>query len=139
MSSRILWATLLATTLIAGCAGQRAEEIADKNQAVRDFIEVRELESVPKIRTDNYDGWDLITSTFLIYKTRRGDYLTEFSRPCWELYDNSRITADERYDPNEIRARFDTLRGCRIAAFYTLTEAEVAELENIGDPPGNQD
>ena len=128
MSSRILWATLLATTLIAGCAGQRAEEIADKNQAVRDFIEVRELESVPKIRTDNYDGWDLITSTFLIYKTRRGDYLTEFSRPCWELY-----------DPNEIRARFDTLRGCRIAAFYTLTEAEVAELENIGDPPGNQD
>lgn len=139
MTFRTIAILLVVAALTAGCAGQPAGEVADKNQAIRDFIEVRGLESVPKIRTENYDGWDAITSTYLIYKTRRGDYLTEFSRPCWELHDNSRITADIRYDPNEIRARFDTLRGCRIAAFYTLTEAEVAELENIGDPPGSQD
>ena len=136
MLTRITLTTLLAAALLVACAGQRSEEIADKNQAIEDFIDLRELESVTKIRTDNSDGWELVTSTYLIYKTRRADFLMEFGRPCWELYDNTRIVADERYDPNVIRAKFDTLRGCRIAAIYALNEADVAEVRNIGDPPG---
>lgn len=129
--------TLAAAGILFGaCAGQPSQEIADKNLAIRDFIELRQLESLPKIRSDRNDGWETITPTFLIYRTRREDYLFEFVRPCWEILDNTRIYADERFDANTIRARFETLRGCRIAAIYALTEAEAAELENIGDPPG---
>ncbi len=136
MSVKVPLCLAAAALLLAACAGQPSEEIADKNLAVRDFIDLRQLESLPKIRSDRGDGWQTITPTFLIYRTRREDYLFEFVRPCWEIMDNSRIYADERYDTNTIRARFETLRGCRIAAIYALTEAEAAELEHIGDPPG---
>ena len=136
MSGKLPLYLAAAGLLLAACAGQPSAEIADKNLAVRDFIEVRGLEPLPKIRSDRSDGWQTITPTFLIYRTRREDYLFEFVRPCWEIMDNSRIYPDERADANSIRARFETLRGCRIAAIYALTEAESAELEHIGDPPG---
>ena len=35
-------------------------------------------------------------------------------------------------------SRFDTIRGCRIGAIYALDEAEAAELENIGEAPGQR-
>ena len=52
--------------------------------------------------------------------------------------DNTRITPDKRWDSNKIRARFDTIRGCRIGSVYALTEAELAELESIGEAPGSR-
>lgn len=135
-----LWniALLTAALALSACAARPSQELADKNLSVRDFIELRQLESLPKIRTDGNSGWETITTSFVIYRTRRAEYLFEFARPCWELEDNSRIVADERGDANEIRARFETLRGCRIAAIYALTEAEAAELANIGEPPGSR-
>lgn len=121
--------------LTAGCSGQPSQTIIDRNVAVRDFIDLRRLESLRSINTRDSDGWETITPTYLIYRTRRADYLFEFARPCHDLFDNSRIIADERFEPNVIRARFETLRGCRIAAIYALSEAEALELENIGFPP----
>lgn len=133
-----LTACLVIVISVAACAGQSSQETVDKNLAVRDFIELRELESLAKIRTAHSDGWDLITSTYLIYKTRRAEYLFEFARPCRDLYNNTRIIADERAERNVIRARFETLRGCRIAAIYALKPEEVAELQRIGEPPGSR-
>ena len=135
--SAILFGVMTAIA-IAGCAGQPSQETIDKNQAVRDFVELRELESLSRIRSDSSDGWQQITLTYIIYRTRRAQYLFEFVRPCRELTDYTRIVADERHEVNVIRAKFDTLRGCRIAAIYALTPAEVAELENIGEPPGSR-
>jgi hypothetical protein len=123
---------------VGACAGQPSQETIDKNLAVEDFIELRQLESLDKIRSDDGAGWKQITPTYIIYKTRRADYLFEFTRPCRELDDNTRIIADERFEANVIRARFETLRGCRIASIYALDEAEAAELGNIGDPPGSR-
>ena len=65
-------------------------------------------------------------------------YLVEFARRCYELRDNTRIVPDQRWDASKIRARFDTIRGCRVAKIYALTEAEIAELENIGEAPGSR-
>lgn len=124
---------------LGACAGRPSQQTLDKNLAVRDLIDLRQLESLDKIRSDDSDGWEQITNRFIIYRTRRGDYLFEFTRPCWELDDNTRIVADERFDANVIQARFETLRGCRIAAIYALDDAEVAELQNIGEPPGSPD
>jgi hypothetical protein len=129
---------LAVVLLLAGCAGTPSQEMADKNLAVRDFVELRQLEELPKLRSQYSKGWDEITRTYIIYKTRRANYLVEFARPCWQLADTSRIIADERFEPNVIRAKYETLRGCRIAAIYALDEAEVAELQNIGEPPGSR-
>ena len=83
-------------------------------------------------------GRSCIGDQFVIYKGRRDEYLVEFARRCHELYDNSRITPDKRWDSNVVRARFDTIRGCRITAIYALDEAEVVELKNIGEAPGSR-
>ena len=58
----------------------------------------------------------------------------QFGRRCPELADTD-VVADRRWDAKKIRARFDTLRGCRIERIYALAEADALELEGIGRPP----
>ncbi|NIL93992.1 MAG: hypothetical protein GTO71_06015 [Woeseiaceae bacterium] len=133
--------TTIAVVLLAGCAAQDEQEDAssqDIDQAVRDFIELRELESLDALVSGSNDGWREISDYFILYEGRRDTYLVEFVRRCFELRDNTRITPDERWDKNRIRARFDTIRGCRIAAIYALDETEAAEVENIGEAPGSR-
>ena len=129
------------TAALAACAGQDSKEPteADKAiQAVRDLIEVRGLQEVDYMRSSGRDSWEPIENWFLIYKTRRETFLVEFDRRCWELDDDARIVADQRWDSNKVRARFDTIRGCRIGKLYALNEEDVAELKNIGEAPGER-
>ncbi len=129
-----------ALVLLAGCAGQDEKEAStqDITQAVRDFIEVRDLEELDALRSGTHDSWRPVGDSFVIYSGRRDEYLVAFARPCYELRDNTRITADKRWDASQVRARFDTIRGCRITHIYALDEAEVAELKNIGEAPGSR-
>jgi (p)ppGpp synthase/HD superfamily hydrolase len=132
---------MAATLFLAACASQDEKEEAstqDTGQAVRDFIELRELEELDALRSGTNDNWRQLDDTFIIYSGRRDTYLVEFSRRCHELTDNTRIVPDKRWDSNKVRARFETIRGCRIAKIYGLTEAEVAELENLGEAPGSR-
>jgi len=134
-------AAMAAAFFLAACASQeeQAEESTqDMNQAVRDFIELRELEELDRLKSGTNDGWQQLNDRFIIYNGRRETYLVEFSRRCYELNDDTRITPDKRWDSNTVRARFDTIRGCLIARIYGLDEAEVAELENIGEAPGSR-
>ena len=134
-------AALAAAFCLAACASQdeQAEQSTqDVNQAVRDFIELRELEELDALKSGSNDGWQQLDDRFIIYNGRREVYLVEFSRRCHELNDNTRIIPDKRWDSNTVRARFDTIRGCRIAKIYELGEAEVAELKNIGEAPGSR-
>ena len=128
---------ILGLTAFAACATDQAFQ-KEENQAVMDFIEVRGLQELDKLATSGRDGWEEISLSYLIYKSRREQYLIEFSRPCYELRDKTTITPDVRADPNYIRARFDTLRGCRISKIYALTEAEAEELSDIGEAPGSR-
>lgn len=123
---------------LTGCATPDTRETQDKEQAVRDFIDVRGLEALDRMPRSDRDSWKVLEDHFLIYYSRRGDYLVEFARRCHELRDNTTITPDERWDNNWIRARFDTLRGCHIHRIYALSEAEVAELKDIGESPGSR-
>jgi hypothetical protein len=134
-------AAIAAAFFLAACASQdeKAEESTqDVNQAVRDFVELRELEELDALKSGTNDSWQQLSESFIIYSGRRETYLVEFSRRCYELNDNTRITPDKRWDTNAVRAGFDTIRGCRIAKIYGLDEAEVAELENIGEAPGSR-
>lgn len=130
-----------AILLLAACAGQdekQDQNTLDTDQAVRDFITVRELKAADKMPNTGRDSFEALGHRFMIYKNRKEGHLVEFSRPCSELRDQARIVADERWDSNYIRSRFETFRGCRIHALYPLTDAELAELENIGESPGSR-
>ena len=127
--------SLLAAGLVLGACATARPQI-DK-EAVEDFVSVRGLEQVDRIRTGTSEGYYELNEHFVIYQTHRGDYLFEFARRCWELGEQ-RVTPDERWDNNTIRARFDTLRGCRIANIYSLTETDAEELKQLGDAPGSR-
>jgi hypothetical protein len=132
---------LFALAALLGCASQDEKDGAKEDpvtEAVLDFIEVRDLEEVDAISSGTNDGWRELNLEYLLYEGRRDTYLVEFARPCYELRDQTRITPDKRWDSSYIRARFDTIRGCRIGRVFLLTEAEVAELENIGEAPGSR-
>jgi len=128
--------TVLTTLMLAACASQEEQVTQDTAQAVRDFIAVRGLPETDKIRTDGNDRWKKIDLYFVIYEKRKEAFLIEFTRRCHEL-DTTPVVADVRHG-NEIQARFDTLRGCRIAKLYVLNEAEVIELQDIGESPGSR-
>jgi hypothetical protein len=128
---------LFAVALLSACASQERATTQDTEQAVRDFIDVRELAETDDMRTSNRDRWDAIDQNFIIYEANKETYLIEFVRRCHEL-DELPVVPDSRHSGNLVRARFDTLRGCRIAKMFPLTEGEVAELKAIGESPGSR-
>ncbi len=126
-----------AAMLLSGCATQERAVTQDEEQAIRDYILVRGLEEVNRIRSSNRDSWDELDEYFIIYDTRRNTYLVEFNRACYELNEN-RVTPDLRREANTIRARSDTIRGCQVDKIFALTEADVAELKSLGELPGSR-
>ena len=130
-------ALLVVVLVAAGCASQERARTNDVEQAVRDFIDVTELHEVDEIRTSNRDRWDKIDQNFIIYSTRSQAYLVEFVRRCWELDDNT-VVPDVRHTAGRIEARSESIRGCRIARVFALTEAQTAELKDIGESPGSR-
>jgi len=121
-----------------GCAGQQTGP-EPTQETVRDFIDSQELPTEDRIRTSlPGDGFDRINDYYVVYEAARGTYLFELGRRCVELRDRSRVVPDKRTDANWIYARFDTLRGCPIAAIYGLNEAQAAEIRNLGQAPGER-
>ena len=116
-------------TLVAACAG--TPEIPADTEAVHDYVEVGAIEQVDQIRTHGSDAWTPVTRHFAMYEGRDGRFLLEFTRVCREMYDNTTITPDRRYDHNVMRRGIDTLRGCRIDKMYSLTEAQALEIEAL--------
>ncbi len=133
--NRLIFAA--AAMLVSGCATQERAVTQDEEQAIRDYILVRGLEEVDRMRSSNSDSWEELDEYFIIYDARRNAYLVEFNRACYEL-NESRVTPDLRREANTIRARFDTIRGCHVSKIFVLTEADVAELKSIGEFPGSR-
>ena len=104
--------------------------------AVRDYIEVGELEDVDHIRTFSRDSMEYVSDYYILYKARTSEYLIEFRRICREFRENRAVAPDRRYDYNRLRAGEDTIRGCRIDKIYPLTTAQADEIRNLGHAPG---
>ena len=126
-----------APLMLAACATQDEQITQDVEQAVRDFIDVGQLHEVDEIRTGTRDRWEKIDQNFILYTTNNQIYLVEFVKRCWEL-DELPVVPDVRQSTSRIRARFDTIRGCRIARLFALNEGQTAELKNIGESPGSR-
>ncbi len=131
-------ACLLAIIAVGGCSmtPQTPREI----EAVRDFVVAAELEEVAEIRLWRQMSYTHLNVRFVIIPTRRGDYLVEFQRDCRELnrIDITPEMVDIRDNRHVLRAKFDTIRGCRIDRIYEISEAQSEELKVLGDAPGDE-
>ena len=129
---------LPAALLVAGCSSTTTQP--QEIQAVRDFVAATELEEVSEIRLTETLSYTYVNDRFVTVPTRRGDYLLELRRDCFELRRNDFTPemVDVRDNKNVLRARFDTIRGCYIGTIYEITEAQREELRDLGDAPGDE-
>jgi hypothetical protein len=129
---------LVALLTIAGCSSTPTQP--QEIEAVRDFVAATELEEVSEIRLRNTLSYTYVNDRYVTVSTRRGDYLVELRRDCFELRRNDFTPemVDVRDNQNVLRSRFDTIRGCYIGAIYEITEAQREELRNLGDAPGDE-
>ena len=128
---------LLGLVVVAALSGACASQgKIPSREAVDDYVAVAELEELRFIRYRTQLTHSYLNDYYVVLSERGRYYLAEFVRRCHELTDNTRITPDIRHEHNVIRARSDTIRGCYIKALYGLNEGQVAELETLGDAPG---
>ena len=122
--------------LVLGCANAPEElSVVSKNDAVEDYIHVAELKEIDLIRSFDQLHHKVVTEKYIVIYDRRDTYLAAFKRRCRELNDHM-VTADVRHDKNVLRARFDSIRGCRIEALYEIDEGQAQEVMNLGQESG---
>lgn len=114
--------------LLPGCATQRESAV---DEAISDFVALSGLEQMDTIRTHNRFGTSELTERYAILRTSKDVYLVEFHN-CPPEFDNN-VTPDIRYDRNVLRARFDTIRGCRIKQIFAIDEAGAEELKMLAE------
>lgn len=134
--SRIL--VLVALFALGACASKDGEVVEkdpeqQMNEAIEDFVTVTELESVDRIRFNGQLQHEVITEDYVFVRDNRKTWLVEFANTCYDI-EGSRVEPDVRYDSRTLRARFDTLRGCRIRAIYPVTDGMVQEIEALTAP-----
>ncbi len=128
----LMMAVLIA--MLAGCMSMRERPRTD--EGIEDFIAAAELEELDTLRTRGDYSIRYLTDRFVILVTRDEEALVRFTRLCREIRELP-VQADIRYDDKNLRARFDTIRSCRIAKLYALLPGQAEELEYIADPPEN--
>ena len=128
---------LLATALIASCAQTETKQESSaisKEKSFEDYIEVSELKEVGSARTSDQAQYRVVSAEHVIIDDGRTFTLAKLQR-C-KKFGGGNATHDARHDANTIRARFDTIRGCRIEALYALDLAQAEELILLGMAPG---
>ena len=130
-------ALLIVLTLFAACASDAEEkEKSPKeqmNEAIDDFVKVSELEPVSRIRASGEIHHEVITEDYVYVRDRRNTWLVEFANTCYDI-EGPRVRPDVRQDSKMLRAKFDTIRGCRIAAIYPVTDGMVEEIDGLIKP-----
>ena len=135
--------TLLAVMgLLFGCATQEDSRRppGGKGRAsaeeLREYLDNVQPEPVYSIRYREPLRWRALNNTFAMVETLDGPYLVELSWECKDLTSNQIYgdMADRRNTRGILRARADTLRGCRIESFYKLPEAKAVETGGAESP-----
>lgn len=124
---------ILAALLVSACATN--EEDDQMTSAIDDFIVVNDLEETASIRSYQQFNHRVINDLYVIVYTKKEHYLLAYSLRCRADYDPVPVP-DRRAEPHTITARTETFRGCRIDSLYRITEAQAAELMQIGRAPG---
>lgn len=137
---------IIATLAVSGCSTTTTQP--QEIEATRDFVAANELEEVDEIRLDRQLTYNYVNDRYATVPTRRGDYLLEFQRNCHELRKTSfdlqrgdlenNPMVDVRDNTNLLRSKFDTIRGCRIAKMYEISDEQKEELKALGDAPGDE-
>ena len=134
---------LLPALAALGCATTEAEKREDP---IADFIEVAELPTVERVRTEGDYTFMRVNEYYVILRTRGDHYLGQLKNRCPGL--SRRGTIDEggnlllrsnvdiRHNPKIFYAGQDTILGCLVENLYIMDEQLVSELRSMPPPTG---
>jgi len=105
-------------------------------EELREYLDKVKPEPVYSIRYREPLRWTALNNYFATVETLDGPHLVALS---WECKDLTRTQiygdmADRRTTRGLLRARDDTLRGCRIESFYKLPEPKAVETDGAEAP-----
>lgn len=118
--------------LVAACA---ARPPGVDRAAVEDYIVTRGLEPISFIRTGvslNSDDIRPLNDYHMRYRSGQNHYLIAYMFRCPQ--ELGTVSTDVR-GGNYLRAKTDTIRGCRIDRIYRLTPEESEEMSTLGTAP----
>jgi len=135
--------TLLAVMgLLFGCATQEDSRSPPggkgraSEEEIREYLDNVQPEPAYSIRYREPLRWRALNNYFAMVETLDGPHLVEMSWECKDLASNQIYgdMADRRNTRGILRARADTLRGCRIESFYKLPESKAVETGDAESP-----
>ncbi len=135
---KVFFIPFILLLVISGCSttGMSAQE---KTAAYLNFIEAEQLESIDKIRSFRFSGWQSLNNRFLIITTSpRRKYLIGVSSHCSDLKFSQAIILNQSISTS-LSTRFDSISmldtpqlKCFIKKIYPITKEQSKALSNIG-------
>lgn len=129
---------VLSLMVISACSSNGTAILKEKNQAFIDYVSVNGINSVDKINSFRFHGWNSLTDDFLIISTSpQRRYLIELSGFCSDIRWAHTIKIN-RSTSSTLHARFDSISSmqspqvnCMIKTIYPLTREQYDEVKAI--------
>jgi hypothetical protein len=145
MMRRNAMVVLVLACLVAACAD--TETVSERRAAmdasieeVREYIKNVKPRATGHVRYREPLRWQYLNDYFVIVEGRDGRYLVEMDVLCNDLGSASIYAdmADVRDTRGLLRARHNSIRGCRIREIYKLPEDDKATRSDEGGPKGDE-
>lgn len=132
--------SLILLFITSGCSttGMSSQE---KTAAYLNFIETEQLESIDKIRSFRFSGWQSLNDRYLIITASpKRKYLINIGAHCSDLKFSQAIIVNQS-SSSLLSTRFDSISmldtpqiKCFIKNIYPITKEQSKTLSNIGKP-----
>lgn len=125
------WRLIAACLALSGCAISATTLEA---MAVRDYVEVADLEEIDIARLYRQLKFGYVNDNFVIVVAGSRHFLIEFEIRCRSLRSKTFTAAmvDHRFDPSYLRPR-DTIKGCPVYRIYKATPEQLREIKELSE------
>jgi hypothetical protein len=128
-------------TVVTGCSTTSNMTVSEKNDAYQEIVKTTPLESVNKIRSFKFNGWESLSNEFLIISTSpRKKYLVEINGFCPGLNFAQAIIVNQA-SSSTLSVRFDSISvhkspqtKCFIKSIYPIDKTQEKALRDVGKP-----
>ncbi|MCO4797684.1 MAG: hypothetical protein KC484_00590 [Colwelliaceae bacterium] len=126
---------------LAACSTNNGAVLKAKNLAFKEYITQNNIESVSKVTSFKFHGWNSLTDEFLIISSSpKRKYLLELTGYCSDIRWAHAIIIN-RSTNSSLHAKFDSISttespriSCIIKTIYPLTKEQLIDIREIDHP-----
>lgn len=127
--------------LLVACSANNGAVLKAKNLAFQEYITQNNIESVSKVTSFKFHGWNSLTDEFLIISSsHKRKYLLELTGYCSDIRWAHAIILN-RSTNSSLHAKFDSIStpespniSCNIKKIYPLTKEQLIDIKAIDHP-----